>query len=131
MPSPSAAVAHRKSQSTFAAELVSSVKAVRAKRTGLIYISNGYQLDEPAFHARIERLALAARDSHVRILAIDPRVLRDAVAGDPGLDAESWKNHLSMTQQPLRVLAGKTGGLALIDADAAAGALRKIVAFQR
>ena len=41
----------------FASELLSSARAVRARSVNLVYVSNGYALEDPIFRARLLRLA--------------------------------------------------------------------------
>jgi hypothetical protein len=116
---------------TSASTLVSSARGVQARRVNFLYISNGYDLLDPGFRARLFSIAQRARRAGVRIFTIDPRMLSSFAAGDFELDRESWQRHLSTTQETLRLLADESGGFAALEPQDAVIAVKKIAAFQR
>lgn len=115
----------------FASELVSAARFVHARSISLIYVSNGYDLEDPAFRVRLLRLAELARAAHVRIFPINPQMVFAGHDLDLEVDAERCQKHLATTQQSLRLLADKTGGLATSEAQDAAAAVKKIAEFRR
>jgi VWFA-related protein len=115
----------------FASELVSAARFVQARSISLIYVSNGYDLEDAGFRVRLQQLAELARDANVRIFPINPRMVLAGHDLDLAVDAERWQKHLATTQQSLRLLADETGGLATSEVQDVAVAVKKIAAFRR
>lgn len=115
----------------FATELVSAARFVQARSISLIYVSNGYDLEDAVFRMRLLQLAELARVAHVRIFPINPQMVLAGRDLDLEVDAERWQKHLATTQQSLRLLADQTGGLATSEMQDAAVAVRKIAEFRR
>jgi hypothetical protein len=115
----------------FASELVSAARFVQARSISLIYVSNGYDLEDAAFRVRLLQLAELARAAHVRIFPINPRMVLPGHDLDLEVDGERWQKHLATTQQSLRLLADETGGLATSEVQDAAVAVKKIAQFRR
>ena len=115
----------------FASELVSAARFVQARSVSLIYLSNGYDLEDANFRVRLLQLAELARAASVRIFPINPRMVLAGYDLDLAIDAAGWRKHLATTQDSLRLLADETGGLATSDVQDAAVAVKKIATFRR
>jgi VWFA-related protein len=101
-----------------------------AGRRGLIYVSNGYQGDDP-LRDQVQEVARFAQETGVTIFAVDPRGLPGAIVDDPRVDPLVWKDYLTTTRETLRMLSQPTGGFVLFETADLSQALNGIGAAMR
>ena len=77
--------------------------------------------------AELAELTREANRANVNIYTIDPRGLAAGPDIDQtGLDPSDWQDHLRETQNSLRVIADLTGGIAVINTNNLAAAIKRI-----
>jgi hypothetical protein len=135
---------------TTAREVVESVAPASRERRAFIYISNGYNFDlssdarsesrvvrrtagrdvsVPRVREQVSALIRRAKESRIRIFAIDPRGLAPAALSHGRMDAAAWRDYLAITRRSLLFIAERTGGFT--EYEDLPGSLKRIRAAMR
>jgi VWFA-related protein len=77
-------------------------------------------------YAYMRELTLTANRVNATLFTIDPRGLAGIVDAGQALDQSEWRTHLQKTQSSLRYLAEETGGMAVVNDNDFAAALKRI-----
>jgi VWFA-related protein len=77
-------------------------------------------------HLYMRELTLTANRVNASIFALDPRGLAGIVDAGQYLDQSAWRTHLQKTQSSLRYMAEETGGVAVVNDNDFAAALKRI-----
>lgn len=88
--------------------------------------SGSGQFAEADLAGQLAELTRAANRANATIYTIDPRGLVAGPDLDQPIDAVEWQNHVTSTQNTLRVLADLTGGFATVNRNDITASLKRI-----
>jgi VWFA-related protein len=90
------------------------------------FLKRGTTFSHADLVAELSELTRAANRANATIYTIDPRGLSGGPDLDQKVNAVEWQDHVTTTQNSLRVLAEQTGGIAIVNRNNFADALKLI-----
>ena len=100
-------------------------------RKAIIYISDGYDVDDSGLADRVSAYAGRAREGGITIFAIDARGFETMPLPDSRVDATGWLRYVTATRRSLTMLAEEAGGFVIEKGNAPANDLKRIALTMR
>jgi VWFA-related protein len=106
--------------------MLKNVESLNGRRKTVIYISNGYDVEE----TDLVQLTQRAKRSGTTLYPIHPRAFGGRPPLDLNVDATAWERSIGATQRMLRTLADLTGGVAVFNPSDWKAALQRMDASE-